>query len=95
MSVRNTVKVTVENYTGKPVSIVVEEQVPVSQDAAVKVKLLEATDKIDPDEATGELKWEFDLDTGATKELTFEFDFSFPKEAFDYYRRTQRYQLAF
>ncbi len=95
VGVRNTVKVTVENYTGKTVSIVVEEQVPVSQDADVRVKLIEATDKIDPDEATGELKWEFDLDTGAKKELTFEFDFSFPKEAFDYYRRTQRYQLAF
>jgi len=95
VSVRNTVKITVENYTGKTATFVVEDQVPVSQDADVKVKLLEATDKIEPDEGTGELKWEFDLDTGATKELTFEFDFSFPKEAFDYYRRTQRYQLAF
>jgi uncharacterized protein (TIGR02231 family) len=93
--VRNTIEVTVENYTGKTASFVVEDQIPVSQDADVKVKLLEATDRIEADKATGELTWEFELGPGASKELTFEFDFSFPKEAFDYYRRTQRYQLAF
>ncbi len=95
VAVRNTVKVTVENYTGKTAAIVVKEQVPVSQDADVKVRLIEATDKIKADEATGELKWEFDLAKGEKEELTFEFEFTFPKEAFDYYRRTQRYRLEF
>jgi len=92
--VRNTVKVTVENYTGKAASIVVKDQVPVSQDADVKVKLVEATDRIEPDEATGELKWAFDLAQGEKKELTFEFEFSFPKEAFEYYRERHRYMLS-
>jgi len=86
VAVRNTTRITVENYTGKPAAVVVRDQVPVSKDADAKVKLMEATDKIKPDEATGELKWEFDLAPGAKKELTFEFEFSFPEEAFDYYR---------
>jgi uncharacterized protein (TIGR02231 family) len=94
-SVRNTIKITVENYSGRPASIVVLDQVPVSRDADIKVKLLDASGKIEPDDATGELKWEFDLAQGAKQELTFEFEFSFPKEAFDYYRRTQRYEVAF
>ncbi len=95
VAVRNTIEVTVENYTGKTASVVVQEQVPVSQDADVKVKLIEATDRIEADEATGELEWTFELGAGEKKELTFEFEFSFPKEAFDYYRRTQRYELSF
>jgi uncharacterized protein (TIGR02231 family) len=95
VAVRNTISVTVENYTAKSVSIVVKEQVPVSQDADVKVKLVEATDKIVPDEATGELKWAFDLAQGEKKVLTFEFEFSFPKEAFDYYKRALAAEVAF
>ena len=95
VAVRNTIKLTVENYTAKTASVVVKEQVPVSQDADVKVKLIEATDKIEADEATGELEWTFDLAKGEKKELTFEFEFTFPKEAFDYYRSTQRYLVSF
>ena len=80
-SVRNTIKITLENFTGKTASVVVKDQVPVSREADIKVKLVEATDRIVPNEATGELEWKFDLAQGAKKELTFEFEFSYPKEA--------------
>lgn len=80
-SVRNTIKITLENFTGKTASVVVKDQVPVSREADIKVKLIEATDRIAPNEATGELEWKFDLAQGAKRELTFEFEFSYPKEA--------------
>jgi uncharacterized protein (TIGR02231 family) len=94
-SVRNTIKITVENYSGRPASIVVLDQVPVSRDADIKVKLLDASGKIEPDDATGELKWEFDLAQGAKQELTFEFEFSFPTEALEYFRETYAAEVAF
>ena len=86
VTVRNTVKVTVESYIAGTSAITVKEQVPVSQDADVRVKLIKATDKIKANEATGELEWAFGLGQSAKRELSFQFEFSFPKEAFDYYR---------
>jgi uncharacterized protein (TIGR02231 family) len=81
ISVRNTIQITLENFTGKAASVVVKDQVPVSRDADITVKLIEATDRMKPNEATGELEWRFELAAVEKKVLTFEFEFSFPKEA--------------
>lgn len=94
VAIRNAVRITVKNFTGRSAAIRVKDQVPVSHDADAKVSMLSATGKIKPDEVSGELEWAFDLAPGATKELEFEFEFSFPKDAFDYYRYNPQYETG-
>jgi uncharacterized protein (TIGR02231 family) len=74
----NGYKISVRNTKKEPITILIEDQVPLSQDSRIEVSLLEA-DKAYFNKETGKLMWKIQLDPAQTKELSFKFEIKYPK----------------
>jgi len=61
----------VENHRDHPVQVTVEDQIPVSRDGDVKVRLREAVPKPVDQGELGELTWKLSLDAGGSATLRF------------------------
>ena len=72
--------VKLENYRKENVTVTVVDQIPTSQDKDVTVELGKSSDKPLEQEKDGKLKWRFELKPKETKELTFSFSVSVPKD---------------
>jgi uncharacterized protein (TIGR02231 family) len=72
-------EIRLRNTRKEPVMIVVEDQVPVSADKEIEVKVLDAG-KGKLDEATGKLTWNFMLNAEESQTLKFSFEVKYPKE---------------
>jgi uncharacterized protein (TIGR02231 family) len=69
----------VKNLKNAPVSILIEDQIPVSQDKDIEVELTEpAGAKLDA--ATGKLSWELNLNPNEDKTMQFEYTVKSPKD---------------
>ena len=64
--------VTIKNTRSHPVRITLKDQIPVSQDEAVRAELVESSPKTVPDK-DGMLTWELDCAQGAAQTVTFAF----------------------
>lgn len=72
-------EVLVKNKKNKTISIIVEDQVPISSIEEIEVKLLEKS-KATLDEATGKLTWKYDLKTGETEKHVIRYEVKHPKK---------------
>jgi uncharacterized protein (TIGR02231 family) len=67
----------VKNYLKSPVNIEIRDQIPVSQDSAVKVKLIEIFPFVETIDK-GIITWPLSLQPEETKQLRFEFQMEYP-----------------
>jgi len=76
-------KLSVENYKGKPIDVILYEAMPVSENDRIKVKVsdvsLEPKEK-DWDSRKGVWRWELKLDPKAKKEIAYSFFIEHPRE---------------
>jgi uncharacterized protein (TIGR02231 family) len=72
-------EISIRNTKTEPIKILVEDQMPVSQNSQIEVT------QTDPggakiDNNTGKMTWELSLQPNETKKLTFKFDVKYPKD---------------
>lgn len=76
-------KISVENYKGKPIDVILYEAMPVSENDRIKVKVsdvsLEPKEK-DWNSRKGVWRWELKLDPKAKKEIAYSFFIEHPKD---------------
>ena len=75
----NTWEISIRNTRKEPISIVIEDQIPVSTDKEIEVKLLN-NGGAEYDEATGKLKWTVTLEGEKSQIVKFSFEVKYPKE---------------
>ncbi len=72
-------EITVKNNKKHAVTVLLEDQYPVSKEGEIKVDLLESSGaKID--EAEGKLRWKLELKAGETKKLLLKYEVKYPKD---------------
>lgn len=78
----NTYEVTLEvpNPYPFPLQVRVVDQWPLSQDGQVEVKLVRTTPAAQPDEKTGELRWDLVVPPSSKKTVSFEYSLRRPKD---------------
>ena len=75
----NTWEIKIRNTRKEPIQILVEDQIPVSSDKEIEVKLINA-EKAKFDETTGRLSWLITLDPEQSQSVKFSFEVKYPKE---------------
>ncbi len=72
-------EVTVRNTKSESIKIVLEDQIPVSQNSQIEVNMLEYVGaKFNKD--SGKLSWEMELKPNETRKLTYKFEVKYPKD---------------
>lgn len=72
-------EISVRNTKAEAIKIVVEDQIPVTQNSQIEVAVLD-TSKAKFNEYNGKLVWEFDLKPNETKKVTFKYEVKYPKD---------------
>jgi uncharacterized protein (TIGR02231 family) len=72
-------EISVRNKKKTPVTIVIEDQLPISTDKQIEVEKGEISDAV-YDETNGFLKWKFNLNSAETKKLDFNYTVKYPKD---------------
>jgi uncharacterized protein (TIGR02231 family) len=75
----STWEISIRNTRKDSITIVVEDQIPISTDKEIEVKLLN-NGGAEYDETTGKLKWTITLEGEKSHTLKFSFDVKYPKE---------------
>ncbi|MBP9186069.1 MAG: DUF4139 domain-containing protein [Bacteroidia bacterium] len=75
----NTWEISLRNTRKEPITIVIEDQIPVSNDKEIEVKLLN-NGGASFDEVTGKLKWTLTIDAEKSETVKFSFEVKYPKE---------------
>jgi uncharacterized protein (TIGR02231 family) len=72
-------EITVRNTKNEPIKIIVEDQVPVSQNNQIEVTVIDVGgSRYNKD--TGKLTWELNLQPNESKKLTYKFEVKYPKD---------------
>ena len=72
-------EVTVRNTKSESIKIVLEDQIPVSQNSQIEVNMLENVGaKFNKD--SGKLSWEMELKPNETRKMTYKFEVKYPKD---------------
>jgi uncharacterized protein (TIGR02231 family) len=77
--VTQTFEITVRNTKNTSIRLIVEDQMPISNDADIKVEYLEYS-KAKFNENTGKLTWDLKLDSRESKKLVFSYAVKMPKD---------------
>ncbi len=72
-------RITVRNTRSEEVKLIVEDQMPVSQDSSIEVTLDEADGAV-TDKTTGKVTWEITLPPAQSKELNLKYTVKYPKD---------------
>ncbi len=75
----NTWEITIRNTRKEPIKILLEDQVPVSTDKEIEVKLSDAG-TANVDDASGRLKWIFNMAAEQSQTAKFSFEVKYPKD---------------
>jgi len=75
---KKAIKITLKNLKKYPVNVIVEDQFPVTQFSAIKVKKINKSGAKE-NEDTGELKWDIELKPLKSEELILEYSIKYPK----------------
>ena len=75
----NTWEITIRNTRKEPVKIFLEDQVPVSTDKEIEVKITDAGNA-NIEDASGKLTWTFNIPTEQTQTAKFSFEVKYPKD---------------
>jgi len=68
----------VKNRKNQPVNLLIEDQVPVSQNSSIEVETQEASG-VKPDALTGKVSWNFLLNSQDDKKLQLKYQVKYPK----------------
>lgn len=71
-------EISVRNTKSEPVKILVEDQIPVSQNSQIEVTIVDVGGAM-RDVNTGKLTWKLDLQPNETKKVTYKFEVKYPK----------------
>jgi uncharacterized protein (TIGR02231 family) len=71
-------EISVKNTKSTPVSITIEDQIPISIDKDIEIEQIDLGGAI-YDEITGKLTWKITLVAGETKKINFSFNVKYPK----------------
>ncbi|HPS45845.1 MAG TPA: DUF4139 domain-containing protein, partial [Bacteroidales bacterium] len=71
-------EISIRNTKKTPITILVEDQIPISNDKDIEVVKGEISNAI-YDETKGSLKWLFTLDAADTKKMNFSYNVKYPK----------------
>lgn len=85
-------KMIVRNNRKNTIHMTVLEQIPVSQNSEIEVKAIETSDA-EPNITTGEVKWEFTLKPGNTKELKITYSIKHPKNTSINIKQSQKRRM--
>ncbi len=72
-------RITLKNLRNLPLTVVVEDQIPVSQDSAIEVEVKDISGGTVVPE-TGIIRWELDLPGSSNKELNLTYEVKYPKD---------------
>jgi uncharacterized protein (TIGR02231 family) len=72
-------EITIKNTKAEPVTIIVEDQMPVSQNSQIEVTVID-TGGSRYNKDTGKLTWELGLQPNETKKVSYKFEVKFPKD---------------
>ncbi len=72
-------KTTVRNTKSTAITVVLEDQVPVSQDSNIEVDIEELLEG-NLETETGKVKWQFSLEPGQSKEVIMKYSVKYPKD---------------
>ena len=72
-------EINIRNNKSEKISLVVEDQIPVSQNSKIDIKLDESSDA-EYDEETGKLLWDLELKPAEKKTLKFQYTVKYPKD---------------
>ena len=75
----NTWEIKIRNTRKEPIVVYLEDQIPVSSDKDIEIKLINA-EKAKFDETTGKLIWMITLDAEQSQSIKFSFEVKYPKE---------------
>jgi len=75
----NTWEIKIRNTRKEPITLIVEDQIPVSSDKEIEVKLIDSG-KAKFDETTGKLIWNILLNAEESQSVKFSFEVKYPKE---------------
>ena len=75
--------IAVKNRKNQPISLLVEDQVPVSQNSSIGVEVLEASG-VKPDEQTGKVSWTLLLNPQDEKKVQLKYVVKYPKDQLVY-----------
>ena len=75
----NTWEISIRNTRKEPITIIIEDQIPVSTDKEIEVKLLQSGNAT-YDETTGKLTWTITLEAEKSTLVRFSFEVKYPKE---------------
>jgi uncharacterized protein (TIGR02231 family) len=75
----STWEINIRNTRKEPITIVVEDQIPVSKDKEIEIKLIN-TSGAEYDEITGKLKWLLVIAPEQSLSLKFSFELKYPKD---------------
>lgn len=70
----------IKNNRNAPISIEVQDQIPISKNSDIEVDVIEISDA-DQDENTGKLSWEYNLPKGGNKKIDLKFSIKYPKSS--------------
>jgi uncharacterized protein (TIGR02231 family) len=73
------ITLTIRNGNQYPISLNVQDQIPVSQNKDVKVTAID-TAKATYDDKTGKLTWDLDIEQGQSKTIKFIYNVRYPKD---------------
>lgn len=72
-------EISVRNTKSEPIKIIVEDQVPVSQNTQIEVSVLD-TGGAKYNKATGKLEWEFEIKPNESRKMTYKYEVKYPKD---------------
>jgi uncharacterized protein (TIGR02231 family) len=71
--------ISIRNTKAEPIKIIIEDQVPVSQNSQIEVTVLD-TGSANYHKETGKLKWELSLKLQESRKLEYRFEVKYPKD---------------
>lgn len=75
-----TYRIDLTNHRGEPGLVKIEDQIPVSQNADLKVDLVDTAPEPDNISDMKIMRWELTIPPGAKKEITYTFSIEYPKD---------------
>jgi uncharacterized protein (TIGR02231 family) len=86
-------EITAKNNRKGPVTITIQDQLPISQDAEITVESIE-TSKAEYEAATGKLSWKMTLQPGEVRKITLQYSVKYPKNKTVILQKTERKSRA-
>lgn len=75
-------EIKIRNNKNKAVDVIIQDQYPITQKAAISIELLSAEEAV-IDKDTGLLEWKLKLEPGKTQTVSFDYEVKYPHEMYE------------